>query len=108
MITGEIKSKVDRIWTTFWTGGISNPLTVIEQFSYLIFIKRLDDIHTAKERQANKFGHSTKDPIFTPEQNKLRWSHFRQFAPEKMFETVSTDVFKLIKELFGALQGTAV
>lgn len=99
MITGEIKSKVDRIWTAFWTGGISNPLTVIEQFSYLIFIKRLDDIHTAKERQANKFGHPIKEPIFSPEQNKLRWSHFRQFPPEKMFQVVSTDVFKFIKEL---------
>jgi len=44
MITGEMKSKVDRLWTTFWNNGISNPLSVIEQISYLLFIKRLDDL----------------------------------------------------------------
>ena len=42
MITGELKSKVDRIWDTMWSGGISNPLSVIEQLTYLLFIKRLD------------------------------------------------------------------
>lgn len=44
MIAGEIKNKIDRIWEMFWTGGIANPLTVIEQLTYLIFIKRLDDV----------------------------------------------------------------
>jgi len=46
MITGELKSKVDRIWGTMWSGGISNPLSVIEQLTYLLFIKRLDELHT--------------------------------------------------------------
>ena len=46
MITGELKSKVDRIWDTMWSGGISNPLSVIEQLTYLLFIKRLDELHT--------------------------------------------------------------
>jgi hypothetical protein len=49
MITGELKSKVDRIWDTMWSGGISNPLSVIEQLTYLLFIKRLDELHTLKE-----------------------------------------------------------
>lgn len=49
MLTGEICNKVDSLWTAFWIGGIANPLTVIEQISYLLFIKRLDDIHTLKE-----------------------------------------------------------
>ena len=52
MLTGEIRNKVDALWTAFWTGGIANPLTVIEQISYLLFIKRLDDIHALKELQA--------------------------------------------------------
>ena len=46
MITGELKSKVDQLWTTFWSGGIANPLSVIEQITYLLFAKRLDDLHT--------------------------------------------------------------
>ena len=54
MITSEMKSKVDRLWTTFWDNGISNPLSVIEQISYLLFIKRLDDLELALERKALK------------------------------------------------------
>ena len=54
MITGELKSKVDRIWDTVWAGGIANPLSVIEQLAYLLFIKRLDELHTPKENQANR------------------------------------------------------
>lgn len=54
MITGEIKSKVDRIWDTMWSGGISNPLSVIEQLTYLLFIKRLDDLQIAKEKKASE------------------------------------------------------
>ena len=52
MITGELKSKVDTVWNAFASGGLSNPLEVIEQITYLLFIKRLDDLHTAKEKQA--------------------------------------------------------
>ena len=53
MITGELKSKVDKLWETFWSNGISNPISVIEQISYLLFIKRLDDLELAKERKRN-------------------------------------------------------
>ena len=56
MITGELKSKVDKIWETFWTGGITNPLEVIEQFTYLLFIKNLDEIETRKESEALLLG----------------------------------------------------
>jgi type I restriction enzyme M protein len=52
MITGELKSKVDRIWDTMWCGGISNPLSVIEQLTYRLFIKRLDELQTLKEAKA--------------------------------------------------------
>ena len=53
MITGEIKSQIDKIWESFWTGGVSNPLTVIEQFTYLLFIRRLDETQIKEENQAN-------------------------------------------------------
>ncbi len=52
MITGTLKSKVDKVWDAFWSGGVTNPLTVIEQISYLLFIRRLDDMHTQKLQQA--------------------------------------------------------
>ena len=51
MITGEIKSQVDKIWESFWTGGVSNPLTVIEQFTYLLFIRRLDETQLLEEKK---------------------------------------------------------
>jgi type I restriction enzyme M protein len=53
MITGELKSQIDKVWEAFWTGGLSNPLTVIEQMTYLLFIRRLDELQTAKEQKAN-------------------------------------------------------
>ena len=55
MITGELRNKVDRIWEVFWTGGITNPLEVIEQFTYLLFIKQLDEVETRKEKEAHFF-----------------------------------------------------
>ena len=74
MLTGEIRNQVDRIWDTFWTGGISNPLEVIEQLTDLLFIKRLDEVHTVRESKANMLGSSIADPIFGPGQEHLRWS----------------------------------
>jgi type I restriction enzyme M protein len=56
MLTGELRSKVDRIWDGFWSGGISNPLEVIEQITYLLFIKRLDDLQTLEENRAGTLG----------------------------------------------------
>ena len=64
MITGELKSKVDQIWDTMWSGGISNPLSVIEQLTYLLFIKRLDVIQTLKEHKAAHTNTALEDPIF--------------------------------------------
>ena len=99
MITGELKSTVDNIWNTMWSGGISNPLSVIEQLTYLLFIKRLDELHTLKERKAARTGKPIEDPIFTAKQDKLRWSRFKEAAPEQMFETVRDGVFSFIKTL---------
>ena len=99
MITGELKSKVDRIWDTMWSGGISNPLSVIEQLTYLLFIKRLDELHTRRERQAARTGTALEEPVFAADQDRLRWSRFKEAAPEQMFETVRDGVFPFIKTL---------
>ena len=99
MITGELKSKVDRIWDTMWSGGISNPLSVIEQLTYLLFIKRLDEIQTLKESKAARTGKPIEDPIFKKGQDALRWSRFKETAPEEMFKTVQQEVFPFIKSL---------
>jgi type I restriction enzyme M protein len=99
MITGEIRSKVDRIWDTMWSGGISNPLSVIEQLTYLLFIKRLDELHTLRERKAARTGTPIEDPIFGPDQQHLRWSRFKESAPEQMYYTVRDQVFPFIKTL---------
>ena len=85
MITGELKSQVDKIWNAFWTGGISNPLTVIEQFTYLLFMRRIDERQMLEEKKANLVGIPMKNPFFTAEQQDLRWSRFKQKDPEMMF-----------------------
>ena len=99
MITGELKSKVDNIWNTMWSGGISNPLSVIEQLTYLLFIKRIDELHTLKEAKAARTGKPIEDPVFTAKQGKLRWSRFKEAAPEQMFETMRDGVFPFIKTI---------
>jgi len=99
MITGEIRSQVDKVWNAFAAGGIANALTVIEQITYLLFTKRLDDLHTAKEKQANLLKAEIEDPIFTEGQDHLRWSRFKDFEAERMFEVYRDDVFPFIKNL---------
>jgi len=106
MITGEIKSKVDRIWDSMWSGGISNPLSVIEQLTYLLFIRRLDELHTLRERKAARTGKPIEEPIFREDQNALRWSRFKEMAPEPMFATVRDKVFPFIKTLGSLGRGT--
>ena len=80
MITGELRSQVDRLWDAFWAGGISNPLEVIEQITYLLFIKRLDELHTAQEAKANRLKKPIENPIFNTKQQELRWSRFKNEA----------------------------
>ena len=82
VITGELKSKIDRVWDAFWSGGISNPLEVIEQITYLLFIRRLDDLQTLAEKKARVTGEPIEDPIFLPGQQHLRWSRFKNDEPD--------------------------
>jgi type I restriction enzyme M protein len=72
---------------------------VIEQLTYLLFIKRLDELHTLKERKAQRLGRSIEEPVFKADQDHLRWSRFKDAAPEQMFNTVRDEVFPFIKTL---------
>ena len=98
MITGELRSKVDKIWETFWTGGITNPLEVIEQFTYLLFIKGLDDKEIIKENDALLLGIDF-DRTFPEDKQNLRWSKFKNFEAETMYDVVANEVFPFIKNL---------
>ena len=98
MINGELRSKVDKIWETFWTGGITNPLEVIEQFTYLLFIKGLDDKEIIKENDAILLGIDF-DRTFPEDKQNLRWSKFKNFEAETMYEIVANEVFPFIKNL---------
>ena len=111
MITGEIKNRIDSIWDTFWTGGITNSMDILAQMTYLFFMKMLDDAQRTKEANANAFGVAVKDPTFkeglwhNPDTDKdvpyknLRWSVFKNMEAEAMFRTISRDAFSFIKNL---------
>ncbi|WP_096225880.1 class I SAM-dependent DNA methyltransferase [Geobacillus sp. FJAT-46040] len=100
MLTGELRHKVDKIWETFWTGGITNPLTVIEQFTYLLFIKGLDEAETQREQEAALLGIEF-ERIFPEDKQHLRWSKFKNLEASQMYEIVSKEVFPFIKSLHG-------
>lgn len=98
MITGELRNKVDKIWEIFWTGGITNPLSVIEQFAYLLFIKGLDAKQTLNEQNDALLGIESKK-VFDKQQENMRWKNFRQQGAEKMYDVVSDKVFPFIKNM---------
>src|SRR5688500_12057937 len=101
MITGDLRSQIDAVWNAFWTGGISNPLEVIEQITYLLFIKRLDELHTAEEKKATRLNRAIENSVFKKDEQELRWSRFKNLEPKEMYEVVTTRVFPFIKELRG-------
>ncbi len=102
MITGEIKNKIDKVWTDMWAGGITNPLTVIEQLTYMMFIHSLDE----KELKNESFEALTGEKIQkifpqTEEGQSMRWSKFKNRDARDIFEIVSQKVFPFIKNLNG-------
>lgn len=111
MITGEIKTQIDNIWDAFWTGGITNSITILEQMTYLFFMKMLDDAQLKKESNAALLGVKVKDPVFgegnwhNPETDKdvpynsLRWSVFKNYDATRMYNIIRNDVFPFIKNL---------
>jgi type I restriction enzyme M protein len=104
MITGNIKSQIDQIWNAFWSGGISNPLEVIEQITYLLFLRRLDDLHTLEENKSARLKRPMerrvfpegKDPKGRP-YDDLRWSRFKHFAPGDMYAVLGEHVFPFLR-----------
>ncbi|MEV7708427.1 type I restriction-modification system subunit M N-terminal domain-containing protein [Streptomyces sp. NPDC088270] len=101
MITGELKSKIDRLWDAFWSGRISNPLEVIEQITYLMFIRRLDILEQVKENKANRTGRPVENPIYADVTQVLRWSVFINESPENMLTQVRDGVFPRLRALGG-------
>lgn len=94
----EIRNKIDKIWEYFWTGGITNPLSVIEQITYLLFIKGLDDIEIKKEKDDLLLG-ITSSRTFDKEHQNCRWSVFKDYEAGKMYQNMQDNVFPFIKSL---------
>ena len=112
MLTGEIRNQIDSIWNTFWAGGIANPMEVIEQITYLLFIKRLDDLHTLQERKSITLKRPIERRVFPEGKDGIgkgegrsyedcRWSRFKNFAPAEMFAVVGEHVFPFLRNLGG-------
>ena len=100
MITGELKSKIDKLWEMFWTGGITNPLDVIEQVTYLMFIRDLDEIDNIRSKESVMLGVPYKS-IFNEDGQQMKWSVFRDLPAATMYEIVQSRVFPFIKNLHG-------
>ena len=89
MVTGELRSQVDKIWEAFWTGGISNPLTVIEQFTFLLFLRRLDERQLLEEKKAHTVGIEVQHSIYDEAHKQFRWHTFKNNDPETLFALFS-------------------
>src|SRR5260370_27188411 len=103
MLKNEIRNQIDQIWNAFWSGGISNPLEVIEQITYLLFIKRLDELQTLEELKATRlkvpierrlFPESDyNQPLLPPPSSAYPLAHFQHLPPPSIDETVGEHVF---------------
>lgn len=100
MITGEIKNKIDKIWTDIWAGGITQPLTVIEQLTYLMFIRSLDEKESENE-SLEALGIEVPNKIFlqTPDGQAMRWSKFKDKDSREIYEIIGQKVFPFIKSI---------
>ena len=111
MITGELRSRIDAVWNDFWSGGISNPLEVMEQLTYLLFIKALDERQTLAENKANRTGQPIDEVIFPEGEDflpdglvsgrpygDLRWSRFKHLPAADMFGVVEKYVFPFLHQ----------
>lgn len=117
MITGDIKNKIDQIWDTFFVAGITNPITVLEQMTYIFFMKMLDDKQLHEEANAQFWGAEVQNPTFpqgkkwvNPEAvsdeekegipyEQLRWHVFKNLGSDNMFKVVRQSVFEFIKHI---------
>lgn len=108
MLTGEVESQIAAIWKKIYSGGISNPLEIMEQLTYLLFLRRLDDLHTLEENKAARLGKPMERQIFPAGKDSkkrpyedLRWSRFKHFAPAEMFEVVAEHCFPFLRSAGG-------
>lgn len=107
MITGELKNKIDSLWEVFWTGGLTNPLDVIEQMTYMMFIHDLDDTDNRRAKESAMLGLPYESTFANEVQlgdrtingTQLKWSVFRDFPPQKMYSVIQEMVFPFIKDL---------
>lgn len=102
MTDREFRTIIDELWNTFWSSGISNPISVIEQLTYLIFFKMFEAQENLKDKKAKTFGKERKS--FFEGRENLRWSNFKQLAPDKMLKTYREEVFPLLGEINKALE----
>jgi len=98
MLNTKLKSSIDRLWDKFWSGGISNPLTAIEQISYLLFMKRIDELDLKKQQDAEFTGEKFES-FFNHENQNCRWSHFRHMEGGEMLNHMQAKVFPFLKSL---------
>jgi type I restriction enzyme M protein len=108
MLTGELRNKIDQLWNAFWSGGISNPLEVIEQITYLLFLRRLDDLHTLEENKAARLQKTIERRIFPKGKDDksvvyddYRFSRFKNKEAGEMYRIVSEHVFPWLRGLGG-------
>ncbi|MEQ5055847.1 type I restriction-modification system subunit M N-terminal domain-containing protein [Klebsiella michiganensis] len=100
MLTGQIRNDIDKLWEKFWTGGITNPLTVIEQISYLMFARMLDMQEDMAERKANRTGKNF-DRLFpnSPAGQLLRWKNFKNLSGKELHKHLKQNVFPFFAKL---------
>lgn len=126
MLSSDLRSKIDTLWNNFWSGGISNPLTVIEQISYLLFIKRLEEVDMVTQKREARVGKQHKSIFINEEpkaddkenkpkidKTKCRWSVFKHYNPQEMHENMLINVFPFLKEMgtgtnFGSFMKDAI
>jgi hypothetical protein len=109
VLTGELRNHIDRIWDAFWSGGIANPLEVLEQLTYLLFIRRLDELEILEERRSQRSDQPMRRRIFPEGRDdqgrpwsELRWSRFKELGDSSsMFKVVGERVFPFLRELGG-------
>ena len=101
MLTGHQRNDIDKIWKEFWQNGMTDPLSIIKQITYLLFIRNLDRQQELKEKQANKLKMPVQDSIYSEEHRELRWNVFKDKDPEQMFRLFRKEggVFDFIKNI---------
>lgn len=103
VLSAELKSQIDSLWNRFWAGGITNPLTAIEQVSYLIFMKRLEDLDNQHLNRALQRKDTSYISVFKGHED-CKWSHWKHYNANDMLKHVRDVVFEFIKDIHNGEQ----